>query len=127
MKTPDLLCVQMTVSHLNADLIKVMLFCIDIRIALCLRQMNIHRLLNIGEVLQHTLDLIYNYTGTFFICSRFFFYDNSVRPSFHLDIEISAVRQGLKPYLCMVLRPHAPLDLTVQTPSHEHGVLIHAP
>ncbi len=58
-KTVDFLCVQITVSHLNTDLLQSLLQSIDICITFCLRQMHLRRFLHFCHILINAFDLIY--------------------------------------------------------------------
>ena len=117
-KAADLLGLQITVRHLYSDLLQSVLRRINIRVTLRLGQMNIHGSFHEGEIPEHTFDLINGHFQIILI----FFSDNPVCSALYLNGKVPTRNQHLQAHLGVILRPHAPLNLTVQAPAHEHSV-----
>ena len=121
-KSPDLLCVKMTVGHLHADPFQAALRRIHIRVTFRLRKMHRNRLFDPFQIPEHAFDLVDQH----FIFFLFFTDNDAVRPAFHPERESVAVHFRLHRNFRMIVRPHAALDLPVETAAHEHRFPLHS-
>ena len=112
----DVLCLQMAVSHLHADLLQIMLTAVDIGVTAGLGKMDLHRLLQKSKILEDTLDLIDHHA--------LFPLPHTVRTAFDLQYEPLAGDGKAQGNLRMISGSHSPLDLPVKLCSQQHGILI---
>ena len=112
----DLLCLQMTVGHLHAHLLLLMLIPVDKGIAFGLGQVHRYRLLQGVHIPEYPLDLVDD--------QPLLRVHDAVRPPLHLEDELLVGHLAFHGHLRRVHTPHLPLDLPVEPGSHLHGLLV---
>ena len=121
-KPPNLLCIQLTVCHLDSDLIQILLLCINIRIAFCLGKMQRFRFFYKPQFSQNTFDLIYCNSGLRFVL----FCNNPVCPPFDKNMKAVENNFFFQRDLGMVIRSHSSLYFPMDSAAHQHSVSVHS-
>ena len=106
------LCIQISVGHLHSDLLKLLLLCIDPRIAHCLGTVDFYRLLKLADICINALNLI-NVILVIFC-------EYSVSSALYLNVHIFVFCYIFQGNLCSVVASHTALYLSVKSAAFQH-------